>query len=433
LALGILIVGMVGALLLSTANGSFSLQAALALVLGATAAVALLLAVQGMSEHRLPGPIWAMLVCITLSGVPGMTLNPNEAFDKNLPFLLLLVVRNAVCFFAIPLSLAAQRSRLEDSLCKWALAAAAIVAVTTLWVTDRAALSLQSTTRLSGTATGWLNGNTTAACCAYGLLVCAMAKFIPRQIRLFLALPMLLCLLLTQSRTAMAALAISLGTLFVISYRRRTAVAVAIVSMALVLTVFFWQNVASLSAIPVLNSIVNRLQGPTGYGDDMRAAVIQNGLDTWSQAPIFGQGFNAQDTRFENGYLSLACETGAIGLLLYLGFVALVGLQIRRLLATPDNSRASMVGRYLLCTTVFVLVHGLGERSHAFQLGSFVSNIWAMLTSLGYVVPLSGHTSARRPTCSPYRPSGETTYARAPLRVRSMRGIDKLRESGQNG
>lgn len=419
LILGVLILGMVAALILSTTTSSFGQDPAkaMALVLGLVTVLSFF-GLQGMSSQRLPTAVWVLLACITLAGIPGIALNPTAAMENGVPFLILLIIRNYVCFFAIPLSLPAKRSLLERSLCKWALACVAIMAVGTLLAANRAGISLATATRLTGADNAWINMNTVALYCSYGILVCAMATFLPRLLRFAIAVPVLYALTLTQSRTAFLSLFLSLAVHFALSYRRRKVVGIAIATTGLLLIGAFFGNVAPfLRSVPQLSAITDRFQGQAERGDDMRAGIIQHGLDTWSQAPIFGHGLNSGVSRFENGYLSLACESGALGLFLYLLFLALVFMQIRRLIRTTESSRSYTIGKYLLCTTVFVVVHGMGERSHGFQLGSAVSNIWAILVALAYVVPLSAPNAARKGIPWYFRSSGDQAQLCAPLRI----------------
>jgi O-antigen ligase len=141
-------------------------------------------------------------------------------------------------------------------------------------------------------------------------------------------------------------------------------------------------SIESLESIPALGAIVQRFQQQPGTnGDQARLDIVAGGLETWSRSPAFGLGYEAPDSRFENGYLSLACETGTIGLLLYLIFVALVGIRIQAFLRTREGSDTREVGGYLLCVTVFILVHGMGERTHGFQIGTVMSNTWALLVA----------------------------------------------------
>lgn len=416
--LGVLLLGMVMALLIPATNSSFSEASgpAMAVVLSACAAMTVF-GLRGKSGLQLPTAVWLIIVCITLAGIPGMAFDPAGAKDRGLPFLILLMVRTYVCFFAIPLSLAAKSSLLERSLCKWALAITALISVGTILVAGRAGISLQSASRLAGKDNGWINMNSVALFCAFGLLICVMATFIPRLFRLVIGVPALYCLTISQSRTAIVALTISVAVYYMISFRRRKAVSIAIVAVALLLMVLFFSNVASIvRSIPQLNAIADRFGGQLERGDDMRSGVIQHGLEVWSQAPILGHGFNADDSHFENGFLSIACESGAIGLLLYLGFVGLGLNQIMRLMSTPEGTRSYTIGTYLLCITIFLLLHSIGERTHAFQIASPVSNIWAMLIALGYVVPLSGRIAARKAIPWYFRSSGAEAQLRLPPR-----------------
>jgi O-antigen ligase len=206
------------------------------------------------------------------------------------------------------------------------------------------------------------------------------------------------CLLLSQSRTAIVTAIVSgICGLFVGRKWNWKAVLLGTCALALVLALVDVDGiVASLQSTPALVPIVQRFQQQPNRDISLeRPSLIASGLEAWSHSPIFGLGYNAPDARFENAYLSLACETGAVGLLLYLLLVALLGVRIQGMLRTPAGSDTCNLGGYLLCVTVFILVHGMGERTHGFQIGSLVSNVWALLAASAFGATLLRQESVR--------------------------------------
>jgi len=399
LSLATLLFGMVAALvyLTATASGKPPETTMVAVLAGA---VLFTLALDAWGMLRAPRlmAVQVLVVAITLSGAPGLLLHPAGEMLTGMTFLLLLGLRNYICFAGIPQSRIAATRPAERAILWWFLGVVVVVVVGALSTANRIGISLNSAARLTGEGNAWLNANTTGLYCAYGVVVCAMASFVPWWIRLSVAAPALYCIILTQSRTSFAAAIVAFGVNLVIVYARRKLLGIG-VAVCGVCALFLWQNslLSLIDSVPHFVSSLNVAQDFSGTANT-RVETVQHGLETWSQAPIFGFGYGGDGSRLENGYLSLACETGGVGLSLYLCFVALMLRQARRLLKTPQNTRSYSLGRYLLCTTVFVLVHALGERTHGFQIASPVSNSWAMLCSLAFTVQCVGRPSAFRLT-----------------------------------
>jgi len=137
-------------------------------------------------------------------------------------------------------------------------------------------------------------------------------------------------------------------------------------------------------AIPTVASTLDRFEGDqASVLISGRMDVLRTGLDIWASSPLVGIGYGTSDTRFENGYLSMACESGSLGLLAYLFYLVLVLFQSRVLMASRDPD-ANDLGRWLACITIFAIVHGFGERTHAFQIATMVSACWVLLTALAF-------------------------------------------------
>jgi O-antigen ligase len=316
-----------------------------------------------------------------------------------LSFAILLAIRTYLVFWGLPTSRSFLFGSFERIVLSWALVATTLFAIGSLMVARAAGITLGSSARLSGEAIGqWTNANVTGLYCAFGVLICIIARFIPMWIRLTAGGLAFYCLLLSQSRTAIVTIIVSgICGLFVGRKWNWKVAVLAVCALLLALSlVNVDESVDSLQSNPAIASITQRfLQPPGRNGEHARLDVIASGVEAWSRSPLFGSGYEAPDTRFENGYLSLACETGAIGLLLYLVFVGLLSMQIIRMLKTPAGSDTRELGGYLLCVTVFVLVHGIGERTHGFQIGSLVSNVWALLAASALGATLLPQRSVR--------------------------------------
>jgi len=334
----------------------------------------------------LPGIFTLLILSEIFAGLPGLIYwQSGDDLRIGLSFAALLAIRCYIVFWALPTSRSHLHGSFERIVLSWALAATTLFAFGSLLVARAAGISLDSTARLSGEALGhWTNANTTGLYCAFGVLICIIARFIPIWIRLTAGGLTFYCLLLSQSRTAIATIIVSgICGLFVGRIWNWKSALLGICALLLALSfVDINESVDLLESNPTLAAISQRFTRQPGRGGDYaRLDVIESGLEVWSRSPLFGVGFEAQDARFENGYLSLACEEGAIGLLLYLALIGLLCIQIMNMMQAGAGSDARELGGYLFCITVFVLVHGLGERTQGFQIGSVVSNVWALLVA----------------------------------------------------
>jgi O-antigen ligase len=334
----------------------------------------------------LPGIFTLLIFSEIFAGLPGLIYwQSGDNLLIGLSFAVLLAIRSYIVFWSLPTSRTILHGSFERIVLSWALAATTLFAFGSLMVARSAGISLGSSARLTGEVLGyWTNANTTGLYCAFGILICIIARFVPLWVRLAAGGLCLYCLLLSQSRTAIIAILASGVCSFIVLHRWNWKVtSLGICGLLIALSfVNADESFDLLQSNPTLAAITQRFsEQPNQGGTKVRIDVLETGFEAWSRSPLFGLGYEVPEARFENGYLSLACETGAFGLLVYLFFIALLGMQIQGLLRSPADSATYNLGGYLLCVTVFVLVHGLGERTHGFQIGSLVSNVWALLAA----------------------------------------------------
>ena len=324
-----------------------------------------------------------LVVFITFSGLLGLTLNGDSLYDGIL-FFILLALRNYTCFWGLTGTEAYSPAQIQRAILTWTMIATTCIAIGSLLAFRSGGISLGSTTRINGDKIGWLNENTVGLYCAFGLLLCVLARYLPAWIRIAVAALSAYCLLLSQSRTAIIALLAGVVTALVLSkYRRRMLVALS--ALALFVVMGLGNRALQFAvAIPTVASTLDRFEGDqASVLISGRMDVLRTGLDIWASSPLVGIGYGTSDTRFENGYLSMACESGSLGLLAYLFYLVLVLFQSRVLMASRDPD-ANDLGRWLACITIFAIVHGFGERTHAFQIATMVSACWVLLTALAF-------------------------------------------------
>ncbi len=386
-SLALLLLGMSLVLItIGTRSDGAALSTAQAVVIGGALFSVLVLTMWGTRREVAGSRLIAIVIAlITVSGLPG-TVSGGQIEYTGVMFFCLLAVRNYICFWGIPNSLPALPGRAQRSVMTWTLAATTAIAIGSLLAARRTGLSLASSDRLTGENHGWLNANTTGVYCAFGILICLLATFLPVWIRLAIAAVSMYCLLLSQSRTAIVALLLATITVMMLSMRRKYLPVLIVVMTVLILTGIAEPIVERAANYPAISATIQRLSGAeANVTATNRIDVLETGVEMWESSPAFGVGYGKNETHFENGLLSIACESGAFGLLAYLFFLGLV-LARAWTLTRSDEEDAKELGKWLLAISVFFLVHGMGERTHAFQISSPASNCLALLSSFAFRV-----------------------------------------------
>lgn len=384
-SLCVLFFGMLVALTIGSNTDSGAIKF-MPVVLGLVMALSLGSHSLNPASRGLPGIFTLLIISEIFAGLPGLIYwQFGKDLLMGLSFAFLLAIRSYIVFWSLPLLRSFFHGFFERIVLSWALAATTLFALCSIMVAKAAGISLGSSSRLSRQFVGqWTNANTTGLYCAFGILICIMARFIPLWIRLLVSGICLYSLLLSQSRTAIITLIVSGACALIVTHKWNWKLTLLTISGLLLATslVDLNESFDFIQSNPALAPIMQRfMRQPGKNGDNQRLDVLKSGLETWARSPLVGIGYEAPDSRFENGYISLACETGVFGLLVYLFIIFLLCIHLQQMLQSPTESDTYKLGGYLLCTTVFVLVHGLGERTHGFQIGSLVSNVWALLAA----------------------------------------------------
>ncbi len=385
LSLGTLFIGMISALVVmrTSVEAGEGPESGMAVVLGLSVALTFALDAWGMKLAPGEGNLVALVAAFTLSGIPGLLLYPSNRVLMGAEFCVLLAIRNYICFVGVPLSRIAAERPVERDVIGLALSATTAVAVGALALATRMGISFSSVARLTGEGNAWLNANTTGLYCAFGVVVCTMAAYLPKWIRIPAGCLAMYCVVLTHSRTALVALFVTLGVHLSIVYARRKAIGIYVAAVGLVLGVYSQTMlVATIESVPQLRSFASRFQDVDVTEYETRLDRAREGAGFVAGSPIVGRGYMAVGVRFEQAYLSIAAESGLLGLSFYIWLMTLVLFNGLRLLRRRGDPRARELGHYLVCTTTFILVHGLAEHSHGFQIASPVSNCWALLAGI---------------------------------------------------
>lgn len=194
----------------------------------------------------------------------------------------------------------------------------------------------------------------------------------------FGGLPAVLCLVLSQSRTAMAALALSMAVILVMRYPVRVLVAGIAVAAAMLLYVLL-----DLDTIAIAEQISRTGRAQEVFTLTGRTRIWSFYFEQIGEAPFFGYGYASTKylmpllyrnywgwttTHAHNMWIQVLFTTGLVGLAL---LTAVLIAQLRSWLRTKDPLTLVML--------VFVCVIGLAEAGHlAAAAPSLLTVVWAV-------------------------------------------------------
>lgn len=345
-----------------------------------------------------------LLILTTAAGVPGLLVYPSETSFTGVMFFGVLVIRNYVCFIALPRSSCIYNSRFENAVIGWLLASSTLVMLGSLRAASLANISLQSATRLNGEGNNWLNANASGVYTATGVLAAVMAGFLPMWVRVPAVCLGVYVMLLTQSRASMLALlAAVLVNLLLLCRRKRFQLMLAGVLVGVVISLVLPTMAGRLRGVGQIKALLQRTEQSMDPWSG-RLGIIRLAAARFEVSPIFGYGYMSNQSRFENGYLSLALETGLVGFTAAAGLFALVIARAKKLFQQQQYPQLHDLARYTIALSVFILTHAIGERTHLFQVAFTASNAWAVLAGL-VVVHTSRGRRRQAAQRSVYRPS----------------------------
>lgn len=345
-------------------------------------AVLLILALWGESYGRAISGLLAidvvMLAC-TVSGFPGMywQLGTSGVF-ATLAFGLFLVIRNICTFIIAPRSrVFLQMDYLKLTVLYMYVGAMMVLLASVAFLASRGVIGLTGERFLLD---NWIHPNKLGLYAGLAILLSVSAKEIPGWIRLPGGLLGLYMLLLTQSRTIILTVAVVLIALWVLSIKKKSGQALITSIVAIFATVpVFLASLPFLVEFGPIKRIIERTDqiDPTAGRVDLATITIEE----WSKSPYFGFGYR-NGIPNDNAILSYGTETGIVGLALYTAFILAILIMATRLYYRTRDAVTEKLARLTIILALAVIVRGVGERAHAFQLSDLVSNAFVFSSGL---------------------------------------------------
>jgi hypothetical protein len=329
-----------------------------------------------------------MPAVVVLMGLPGILIEPGSTLLNRIAWTGLLAFRSFLLFAALPRVASFREGEPERQIERLALVAVGATVVAAIYTSVVSGVSLESHVRLTGEGNDWINANTTGLIAAFGVVLAANS-LLSRFWKTLLVVPSIYVLILTQSRTSMAAMLAALAATAALTFRNSgRLVRIVMVAACLLAALSLPMFMDLASDVPQLESAFRRTSA-----DSSLKLREEKARDAWVriiESPVVGYGFLAEDSRFENGGLTLAIEIGLVGLLLCAAWTGVLVMEAWRLHRSTDVFDRRR-GAVLIALTVFLLVHSFGERTHPLQLASLPSNAW-----LAFAGGVSASTGLRR-------------------------------------
>lgn len=352
------------------------------LVFSSIWALLLLLALWGESYGRAISGLLAidvLLLACTVSGFPGMywQLGTSGVF-ATLAFGLFLVIRNICTFIIAPRSRVLLRMDYFKVTVAYMFAGSMMVLFASLaFLGTRGALALTGERFLFE---NWLHPNKLGIYAGLAILLSVSAKDIPVWLRVPGGLLGVYMLLLTQSRSVILTVSVVLIAIWILSLKKKSgqALITSVVALFAAVPVLIVSAPALVEFGPIKRIIerTDRVDPTAG-----RVDLAQITLEEWARSPFFGFGYR-NGIPNDNAILSYGTETGIIGLALYAGFIIAILIAATRTYYRTTDETTEKLSRLTIILALAIIVRGLGERSHAFQLSDLVSNAFVFSSGL---------------------------------------------------
>lgn len=368
------------------------LEAPLALVLtAALAGGSLAFAARTRAAHSLnPGLVVAASL-IVFSWFPGAALWNEEWEAARAVLAILGAWRIVVLLWQLPqVASLAPAVTLRHHIGAY-LAGGLLTSLVTLVIGYQQGLSVLGGARFVGESVGWLNANMVGLVASSTIVVAATATELSWPVRLAPAAISALALAMAESRASLAAVvgSLALGGVLRTAWGGRASKlraagfgVLGVLGVGLLLGPLAGTDRAqSLASRSLLGPVVDVAAASSG-----RSVIWAEAWHEFLRSPVFGHGIGAPASRFENGPLSVLVEVGTFGAVAMIWFYCVVVARAVRQLRAGAASKEASLPLLTMCLVAFQLIHSLGERTHAFQIASPLSNLFLLLVGHLFLV-----------------------------------------------
>ncbi len=316
-------------------------------------------------------------------GIPGLLMQRPGLLVLllTLGYLLVLFLRIISVFITIPKLMETLKTPPTEILLFWLITSCLIVSLSTnLFYLSNGFHILRST---RGAFPNWLHPNNAAI---YGGLIMVL-PLIKEKMNPYVRPLILFCglytVLVTQSRGTLVA---AIGCIILILFLKfaedpqkySLRAFAALVGGGLIAILFG-------SVIPEIPVIKNMLERTTDTKDPTagRLLIFERLIEVWRDSPVVGYGWRSGG--MDNGFVSVAFQTGLVGLVFYLAFFA--AILFRSFYLYRNGSKIGRaLARFIFVTATFLFLRAFIENTHLLQLTDVVSNAFCIAAGLSFLL-----------------------------------------------
>lgn len=324
-------------------------------------------------------------ISLALIGLPGMYfLNlPVNFLLINIAYVGVIAVRLMLVFVSIPRCLLSSQSPPVQLVLRWFLVGTSTYAIVSS--AFYASNGITPATPARANFENWIH---------------------PNHVGLFGCFCIYLSLLTPRLHPALKYGAMILGIYTVLAVQSRSAIVTALACVTLIYILNLIENpqryalrgFIGAGTIALLGAFfgtafrnlgaVKNIEARTFESDDPTAGrlnFIEQAIEAWKQSPIFGLGYRTGGV--DNAYVTILMQTGIVGLILYLTFLAVVvnrGYQHFK----HSFGEARLLGKVILVMSLSIFIHGFAESISFLKLTDLQSNAYCILASLAFLIPV---------------------------------------------
>jgi O-antigen ligase len=320
---------------------------------------------------------------LPLIGIPGLVMQRPTLLTLAfvLGYLLVLFLRIVTVFVTLPKLMETLKTPPSEILLLWLIVSCFIVSAgTNLFYLANGYHILRST---RGAFPNWIHPNNAAIYGGLLIVLPLIKEKLSPYLRPFIILTGLYTVLVTQSRGTLVA---AIGCILLIMFLKfaedpqKYSLRAFMVLVGGALTAIIFGSV--IPDIPVIKNMLDRTtetKDPTAG----RLLIFERLIEVWRDSPVIGYGFRSGG--MDNGFVSIAFQTGLVGLAIYLAFWA--AILVRSFYLYRHGSKVGRsLARFIFVTATFLFLRAFIENTHLLQLTDVVSNAFCIASGLAFLL-----------------------------------------------